>query len=78
MSEQDRLQRELERAYRALRGIYGKIANGEKPDETMLAYHGATLGAAVRYVAEGSLEGSEYFEGKSIEVLHDTLRSAIR
>jgi hypothetical protein len=39
---------ELERAYRALRGLYGPVAKGE-------------------------LDGSEYFIGKDVSVLHDAL-----
>ena len=78
MTEQDRLQKELERAYRALRGIYGAVINGEMPNESMLAYHCPTFGAAIRYVESGSLEGADYFTGKPVDVLHDVLRSAKR
>jgi hypothetical protein len=67
------LQTELERAYRALRGIYGKIANGEQPNDAMLAYHSLTLGAAMRFVDTGELDGSEYFIGKPVDVLHAEL-----
>lgn len=70
----DELEIELGRAYRALRGIYGKIAKGQMPDETMLAYHGLTLAAAIRFVNEGALDGSQYFIGKPADVLRDTLR----
>lgn len=66
--------KELERAYRCIRGLYGKIANGEMPDQTMLAYHSPTLGAAIRFVDEQQLDGAEYFIGKRVDVLHDALR----
>lgn len=65
---------ELERAYRCIRGLYGKIANGEKPNATMLAYHSPTLAAAIRFVEEGALDGSEYFIGKDVSVLHEAMR----
>lgn len=67
------LEMELARAYRALRGIYGKVACGETPSDTMLAYHGPTLAAAMRFVSEGKLDGSEYFIGKPVEVLRSEL-----
>lgn len=72
----EELETELGRAYRALRGIYGKIAKGEMPDKFMLAYHGATIGAALRFVHEGALDGAQYFIGKPVEVLHDALKLA--
>lgn len=65
---------ELERAYRCIRGLFGKIANGELPDKTMLAYHGSTIGAAIRFVDEHQLDGAEYFIGKHIDVLQAALR----
>ncbi len=72
------LKLELERAYRALRGIYGCVANGRMPDKTMLAYHSPAIGAALRFVNEGALDGSEYFIGKPASVLHDALATARR
>lgn len=72
MTEQE-LEIELGRAYRALRGIYGKVANGETPDKTMLAYHAPALAAAVRFVDEEALDGSAYFIGKDVSVLHEAL-----
>lgn len=74
----DELDTELRRAYRAIRGIYGKIANGETPDKTMLAYHSAALGAAIRFVDQGEFDGAQYFTGKPIEVLHDALRRYVK
>lgn len=65
---------ELERAYRCIRGLYGQIANGHTPDKIMLAYHSPTLAAAIRFVDEKQLDGSEYFIGKPVEVLHEALR----
>jgi hypothetical protein len=67
---------ELERAYRALRGLGGKALKGELPDRTMLAYHSPSIAAAIRFVDTGELEGSEYFIGKHFSVLHETLAKA--
>jgi hypothetical protein len=64
---------ELERAYRCIRGMYGAIANGLKFEGSPLAYHSPTLGAAIRFVDEGALDGSEFFIGKHISALHDAL-----
>ena len=65
---------ELERAYRAIRGIYGRVAMGNKLTPEMLAYHSLTLAAAMRYVGEGELDGSAYFIGKTPETLQHYLR----
>jgi hypothetical protein len=73
MSETVDYKTELERAYRALRGLYGAVAKGEMPDKTALAYHSPTLAAAARFVHEGALDGSGYFIGKNVSVLHDAL-----
>ena len=67
------LRRELERAYRCIRGFYYHAKRGEIPDETFLSYQSLTIGAAVRYVHEGALDGSEYFIGKTPEVLQAVL-----
>jgi hypothetical protein len=64
---------ELERAYRAIRGFWTAAQNGLVPDQTMLAYHSPTIGAACRFVATGELDGAEYFIGKPVEVLHEAL-----
>ena len=65
---------ELERAYRALRGIYGTIAHGDKPTASNLAYHSLTLAAAMRFVADGELDGTDYFVGKDVSVLQGYLK----
>lgn len=65
---------ELEKAYRCIRGLFGCIAAGKTPDRTMVAYHALTLGAALRFVNEGKLDGSAYFIGKPVEVLRETMR----
>lgn len=70
------LEIELGRAYRALRGLYGQIAKDQMPDKTMLAYHSPTIAAALRFVHEGELDGSQYFIGKPVSVLHDALALA--
>ena len=69
---------ELEKAYRCIRGLYGRIANGLPPDRTMLAYHSPTLAAAIRFVDSEQLDGSEYFIGKPIEVLRETVDGYIK
>ena len=73
MSETVDYKTELERAYRALRGLYGAIAQGEMPDKALMGYHSPTRAAAARFVHEGELDGSEYFIGKDVSVLHDAL-----
>lgn len=72
-SENERLEKELGRAYRAVRGFYSVLSKGLKPSDAMMAYHALTVGAAVRFVNEGSLDGSEYFIGKKIDVLQTVL-----
>jgi len=64
---------ELERAYRAISGFYTAAQNGTVPDKTMLAYHSPTIAAACRFVKTGELDGSDYFIGKPVEVLHEAL-----
>jgi hypothetical protein len=70
----EQLEEELGKAYRALRGMYGCVVMGERPSDDVVSYHAPTLGAAVRFVNHGALDGSEYFFGKPVGVLHDTLR----
>ena len=67
---------ELGRAYRALRGFYGKAIKGELPDKTMLAYHSPVIAAALRFVHEGALDGAQYFIGKHVSVMHEALNLA--
>ncbi len=69
----EELKDELRKAYRALRGIYGNVANGQSVNPAVVAYHSPTLGAAMRFVEEGALDGSKYFIGKPVEVLYKTL-----
>lgn len=71
--EEARLTNELERAYRAIRGFYTFAKEGKTPDEGMLSYHVLTIGAACRFVAEGALDGADYFIGKPVDVLHNAL-----
>ena len=64
-----RLEQELARAYRALVGFdSGKLTAASR------AYHAPTLAAAKRFVFEDALDGSEYFTGKPVDVLHAALR----
>lgn len=72
-SEVEKLRTELERAYRAIRGFYTAHQNGARLDRTIVAYHSPTIAAACRFVKTGQLDGSEYFVGKPIEVLHEAL-----
>lgn len=70
--------KELERAYRCIRGLYGAVARCTLPDAAILAYHALTIGAAVRFVEDGALDGSDYFEGKHVDVLRETLAKVQR
>ncbi len=65
---------ELERAYRALRAIYGKVAIGLPLNDDMLRYHSMTLGAAMRFREDDKLDGADYFLGKDVSVLESYLR----
>lgn len=67
------LEQELGRAYRALLGYSNAAAKGEAPDSAMRAYHSPTVAAAKRFVYEEALDGTAYFDGKSVEVLHKAL-----
>ena len=71
--EEARLTKELQRAYRAIRGFYTFASNGKLPDKTMLAYQAPTIGAACRFVSEGALDGADYFMGKPVDLLHNAL-----
>lgn len=70
----EQLKEELGRAYRALRGFWSCYEKGTLPDRTMIAYHSPTIGAAMRFVNEGALDGTIYFEGKPVDLLHKALR----
>ena len=67
------LKTELGRAYRCIMGMHTalKAANVEFGSS---GYHTPTIGAAKRFVWEGELDGSNYFIGKPVEVLHAALR----
>ena len=67
--ERDRLTTELQRAWRCVRGFHSFSQRGELPDNAFRAYHILTIAAAVRYVSERSMDGSEYFIGKDIDVV---------
>jgi len=71
--EIERLKTELSRAYRALHAYSNAQRKGELLNETAVGYHIATVGAAARFVHEQSLDGSAYFVGKHISVLHEAL-----
>lgn len=67
------LERELDRAWRALCGYATAADNGVVLDKTAQAYHAPTVAAAKRYVMEGAMDGAEYFEGKHVGVLRSAL-----
>lgn len=73
-TETEKLKTELERAYRAIRGFYTAYQNGTPSDRAVVAYHSPTIAAACRFVKTGELDGSEYFIGKPVEVLHEALK----
>lgn len=62
---------ELQRAYRCIQGMHKALTTGT---EFAVWYHAPTLGAAKRFVYQGELDGSAYFEGKQVSVLHDALK----
>lgn len=68
------MQEELERAYRCISGLYVSIQKGRLPPDDVLAYQSPVIGAARRFVVEGQLDGSKYFDGKSVDVLHAALK----
>lgn len=73
-NQMQKLRTELGRAYRALHGLYASYARGVQPSNTMVGYHSITIAAAARFVNEGSLDGTDYFIGKSVDILHDALK----
>lgn len=68
--EVQHLRAELGRAYRCIQGMHHALQTGKEFAES---YHAPTVGAAKRFVYEGQLDGSEYFIGKPVEVLHAAL-----
>jgi hypothetical protein len=66
-------EKELERAYRCIRGFWTATKKGEPLDGTALTYHSPTIAAACRFVADGKLDGAEYFIGKHVSVMHEAL-----
>lgn len=74
MTEVERLETELGRAYRALHVMAACARDGRKPGNATLAYHSPTIGAAARFIHEDSLEGADYFIGKDVSILHEALK----
>lgn len=66
------LRTELGRAYRCIQGMHNALTvmQAEMPGN---GYHLPTVAAAKRFVFEDSLEGTDYFIGKPVEVLHGAL-----
>jgi hypothetical protein len=60
------------RAYRCIQGLHNALT-AMQADIPANGYHAPTIAAAKRFVFEGSLEGSEYFIGKPVDVLHAAL-----
>ncbi|MCR6496184.1 hypothetical protein LJB71_08140 [Thermomonas sp. S9] len=73
-NELEHLRTELGRAYRALHAYTNAHAKGEPLSDAAVGYHSLTEAAAKRFVNHGALDGSEYFIGKSVDVLHAALR----
>jgi len=73
-NELEHLRTELERAYRALAAYTNARDRGEPLPDHAVAYHSLTEAAAKQFVNSGALDGSEYFIGKSVDVLHAALR----
>lgn len=69
------VERELERAYRAVYALYNEYTCSPQYDPTKYAHICLTLGAAARFVLDGRLDGADYFVGKHIDVLHEALRT---
>lgn len=65
----EQLENELARAYRAVVGY-----NTGKLTDAARAYHALTVAAAKRFVFQDALDGTAYFEGKPVNVLHAALR----
>ena len=74
MSEEE-LKVELQRAYRCIQGFWTAYKNGTLPTSTVISYHSLTIAAACRFIKEDTLDGTEYFIGKTPEVLQDALYS---
>ena len=62
---------ELGRAYRCIQGMHNAMQ--KDPASFPEGYHAPPIGAAKRYVFEDALDGSDYFIGKPVDVLHAAL-----
>lgn len=62
---------ELGRAYRCIQVMHNALH--KNPANFPEACHSPTIGAAKRFVFEGALDGSEYFIGKPVDLLHKAL-----
>ena len=60
------------RAYRCIQGMHNALTLGIS--FAAEAYHAPTIGAAKRFVFENALDGSDYFMGKPVDVLHAALK----
>lgn len=68
------LEHELDRAYRALCGYAKAAEKGTVLGDATVAYHAPTVAAAKRWTLEGEMDGSDYFIGKPVDVLHAALK----
>lgn len=67
------LEKELDRAYRALCGYAKAHDRGEPLSKASVGYHSLTVGAAKRWTLEQQMDGADYFVGKPVDVLHKAL-----
>lgn len=70
--QMQQLRTELGRAYRCIKGMHNALTTlqAEMPGN---GYHLPTVAAANRFVFEDSLDGTDYFIGKPVDVLHAAL-----
>lgn len=64
---------ELGRAYRCVQALHNALT-AMQADIPGGGYHALTIGAAKRFVFEGAMDGSDYFVGKPVAVLHEALK----
>lgn len=71
--EINRLNSELDKAWRCIVGLHNKMSDLDKLG-AMGMYHSPTVAAARRHVYEGKSDGAEYFIGKPVDILHAALK----
>lgn len=63
---------ELGRAYRCIQAMHNALT-AMQADIPGNGYHSPTIAAAKRFVWEGAIDGTDYFVGKPVAVLHAAL-----